>query len=286
MEELQRQLGLLGARIVADGLFGRKTEEAVLAFQASTGLYADGIVGGQTRDALAWALREHGAVLGVSRPEPCRRRMCGSTRTAHRDGYSSFRLRDDVATAYQAVRAEVVGRGGIITSSGGMRALGAKVSANRSATSMHYVGRALDLFVYSAKVDPATDPYVVVPDPDRERGWVVYARVEDGERMSLDAMTWERTLVPTEGVFINLTTLFRREGFEPIRARRSFWPPRSVNGQASGGTFSGSAGWSAARRRLATSYCASTSFARCRARRPGRTATPCGASTGSERSIA
>ena len=49
---------LLG--IDADGIFGRKTEAAVKAFQAANGLKVDGIVGKQT-----WA-----ALLGETQPEP------------------------------------------------------------------------------------------------------------------------------------------------------------------------------------------------------------------------
>lgn len=49
---------LLG--IDADGIFGKKTEAAVKAFQAANGLKVDGIVGKQT-----WA-----ALLGETQPEP------------------------------------------------------------------------------------------------------------------------------------------------------------------------------------------------------------------------
>lgn len=49
---------LLG--IEADGIFGKKTEAAVKAFQAANGLKVDGIVGRQT-----WA-----ALLGETQPEP------------------------------------------------------------------------------------------------------------------------------------------------------------------------------------------------------------------------
>ena len=58
VNEVKQVQNLLG--ITADGIFGRKTEAAVKAFQAANGLTADGIVGKQT-----WA-----ALLGETTPEP------------------------------------------------------------------------------------------------------------------------------------------------------------------------------------------------------------------------
>lgn len=49
---LQQLLADLGQRIAVDGIFGRGTRAAVLWFQRSRGLSADGVVGPQTRSAL------------------------------------------------------------------------------------------------------------------------------------------------------------------------------------------------------------------------------------------
>ena len=49
---LQEELNKHGADLVVDGIFGVKTEEAVKAFQKSMSLFADGIVGEKTWNAL------------------------------------------------------------------------------------------------------------------------------------------------------------------------------------------------------------------------------------------
>ena len=46
--ELQNLLNRDGAGIATDGIFGKDTLQAVLAYQAKNGLVADGIVGDQT----------------------------------------------------------------------------------------------------------------------------------------------------------------------------------------------------------------------------------------------
>lgn len=53
VKRLQVALNARGAVLVADGIFGRNTEEAVKAFQRNGGLVADGIVGTKTWAALA-----------------------------------------------------------------------------------------------------------------------------------------------------------------------------------------------------------------------------------------
>ena len=51
---IQERLNALGFKCGAtDGIFGKKTQSGVKAFQAAHGLVVDGIVGVKTRDALA-----------------------------------------------------------------------------------------------------------------------------------------------------------------------------------------------------------------------------------------
>ncbi|MFP3335301.1 peptidoglycan-binding domain-containing protein, partial [Pseudomonas sp. SIMBA_064] len=55
---LQRQLIAAGARIDADAIYGNATRNAVVAFQATHGLVADGIVGPKTWSTLSAGRRD------------------------------------------------------------------------------------------------------------------------------------------------------------------------------------------------------------------------------------
>lgn len=236
---LQENLALLGYRPgKADGVFGEKTEDAVILFQEAEGLYADGIAGPQTLQALDQALRDHVQEMqglgDSSEVAPERLPFVRVPADKYRDGYDRFFLREDVADAYQQVREQVVEAGGRLTSSGARRSLHARVSPSRSATSFHYTGRALDLHVGSGMESPARDPYVVCGDGDRR--WRVFARAPGGGTMELDALTYgnrKRTRKVT-GNFLDLTALFEQAGFARIRARKSFFE---------GGTWLGAEWW-------------------------------------------
>jgi LysM repeat protein len=60
---LQLQLERLGYDVAADGVFGPSTQAAVMAFQRSRGLPADGVVGLQTFRALAQAQTSRGGFV-------------------------------------------------------------------------------------------------------------------------------------------------------------------------------------------------------------------------------
>lgn len=55
VEALQTQLDALGYRLVTDGIFGKATRRAVVAFQLDTGIATDGVAGPQTLAALETA---------------------------------------------------------------------------------------------------------------------------------------------------------------------------------------------------------------------------------------
>lgn len=237
---LQENLAVLGYRPgPADGVFGEKTEDAVILFQEAEGLYADGIAGPQTLQALDEALRNHLLEmhgLGESSGEAAPQRLPFVRVPAdkYRDGYDRFFLREDAAAAYMQVREEVVEAGGRLTSSGARRALSARVSPSRSATSFHYTGRALDLHVGSGMESPARDPFVITRDGDRY--WRVFVRAPGGQVMDLEALTYgsRRRSRQARGKFLDLTALLEQAGFGRIRARKSFF---------NGGTWLGAEWW-------------------------------------------
>ncbi|MCP3689244.1 MAG: peptidoglycan-binding protein [Gammaproteobacteria bacterium] len=236
IQETLQQLGFHPGPI--DGIFGDKTENAVIQFQDESNLYSDGIVGQTTWKALHNALKIHleEQVQPVIADGHHAEKMewVRVPADSYRDGYDRFFLREDAAVAYTKVREVVVEAGGKLTSSGARRSLNANVSASRSATSFHYTGRALDLFVGSGMENRARDPFVVSSDGDRY--WRVFARAEGGDPMEIEAVTYgSRNRGKTiSGKFLDLTELFGKEGFQRIRARRSFFK---------GGTWLGAEWW-------------------------------------------
>ncbi|MEM9717303.1 MAG: peptidoglycan-binding protein [Pseudomonadota bacterium] len=242
-------------KLLVDGIFGPRTEAAVVSFQEYEGILADGIVGPQTMEALegAYARRqvelaspgslfdaEFDGVVSAERNDDVQQRipLVRVKMDAYGEGYGRITMRADAAAALEKVRETLHAHGAILTTSGGIRSLTANVSSNRSATSMHYVGRAVDLFVYSGMNNIDDDPYVIrprksAPTGDETRGtdryWTVYARCKKQGNLAKhqtfeDAVTYRnrKSGVETSGKFLNLTELFRLHGFSAIRARPSF----------------------------------------------------------------
>lgn len=240
---IQEMLNFIGTRVQAleggddyvplalDGDFGKRTEAAVIDFQSQHGLLADGIVGPITMRALEEEYRT--LAVGLVSPgadslaeDPERLTFERSPADPWGGGYSVVWLRSDVAQRYRAVLDIVRAAGGLLTSSGGRRDLHAPVSAGRSATSFHYTGRALDLFLYSGMVNPANDPYVVIRDTGNLHR--VYARCDEfhAEVRELSSVVTYRNRSATlraSGSFLDLTALFERHGFRRIAARPSFY---------------------------------------------------------------
>lgn len=237
VESVQRMLSELGFNPEGiDGIFGKKTEKAVIRFQESAGLYSDGIVGPVTMEALEQAYTA--LVLetmspGIESVDGHEERMqfvrCEADKLEGTEGYDRLYLRQDAAEAYNKVLDQVRQWGGKLTSSGGKRALNANLNSNRSATSFHYLGLALDLFVWSGMVKPEEDPYVIRVADLEARSFEVYVRCNsnDVEKVTLsDVVAYKdpglRNRLAVTGRFKNLTAEFHKHGFEPIPARLRF----------------------------------------------------------------
>jgi peptidoglycan hydrolase-like protein with peptidoglycan-binding domain len=282
IREVPGSNALIGEPLDQDGVFGPQTEAVVMDFQRDEGVLVDGVVGPRTmaaleaafarrqvelyspgadaasvfdKEAAAAAAAEEGALFAG---RIAFRRVAADRVPGYEEGYDSLQLRADVAERYEAVRKEVNAQGASLTSSGGIRSLTAVVSEGRSATSMHYLGRALDLYLYSGMVDPAKDPYVIeMPSAGREaldwraKGlalpaakavakalapperwhWIVWARCADpagGEERTIKRpITYKDRLgestAAVKGRFVNLTEVFERHGFRPIMPRMRFF---------------------------------------------------------------
>ncbi len=221
-----------------DSVFGANTEDAVLMFQEDVGLYTDGRVGPITLAALEKfygtkqiELTAPTLVAGDGHYE-----VVSGPADVYGEGYGRVRLRSDVMAAFRSVSDEVHRQGGLLTSSGGIRALSADVSANRSATSLHYSGRAHDLYIWGGMTDPDRDPYVVQRLGDRRYRVYARCRATRAAEGSLPASTTIDQIVTyqsrTKGIsvtdhFVDLTALFESNGFRPIRARQGFEPGKS-----------------------------------------------------------
>ena len=244
--ELQQALKKLGYNVgVVDGVFGPGTELQVEKFQEASELHPDGLVGKGT-------LREINEALDVAghsdlkfeigdHPEPQEHSpklkwvKVEADQVKGSQGYSYFRLREDAAEAYNALRSDVLALGGVITSAGAKRPLtDSKKMASRSSKSLHYTGLAFDMALDSGMNNPKKERFVIEEDGDR--GWNVWCRTEDEsvDIQKLTGYTYNNTRVIVEDRFFSFTELARKHGFEPIKCRRSF---------KNGGSYLGAEWW-------------------------------------------
>lgn len=234
VSDLQALLRTAGQAVDVDGVFGPGTEAAVEAFQTGRGLYADGVVGPAT-----WA------ALGVSPPAAAEWPAADPNRldvvdvdfaTEPGDSYARVRLRSDAAAAARSVVDALERQGAMASSSGGLRDLGATVGPNRSAVSLHYLGRAWDLWVGGAMSNPDRDTYLVTRDEGRT--WRVWARCSErhGALRVLEAVRAGRPAVSVEARVIDLTALMAEHGFRRISSRPASWSGIELDKSLHGGT--------------------------------------------------
>lgn len=150
-------------------------------------------------------------------------------------GFADFRVREDLVDSYKAILRQARALGGLVTSSGGLRDLHEPATAGRSRTSLHYTGRAIDLFIESG-MRTAHDPYAIVPTVDGARvTWTIWCEsvsphIEDDaydaslvKELELDCAIWKSgvgyTTIKRAGRFFSLTALCKASGWFPIPAR-------------------------------------------------------------------
>lgn len=150
-------------------------------------------------------------------------------------GFGDFRIREDFVDSYKRVLTRARALGGLVTSSGALRDLHEPATAGRSRTSLHYTGRAIDLYIESG-MRTSRDPYAVVPAVTGDRvTWTIWCESvspEPGDdafdpalivEQELEYAVWKAgtgfTLARRRGRFFSLTALFRSAGWQPIPAR-------------------------------------------------------------------
>ncbi len=130
--------------------------------------------------------------------------------------------------AYNYVEKTLNTYGTGISSSGSIRSLNASITAGRVSTSLHYLLRAIDLYVDSFMNNPNLDDYVCCYNGDRT--YTVHARKKtfdiDEKPITLENVaTYDNRKgidCKVTGYFVNLTELFLNAGFQNIRCRKSF----------------------------------------------------------------
>jgi peptidoglycan hydrolase-like protein with peptidoglycan-binding domain len=239
------------AALESNGLYDEKTEKVVSDFQASESIYSDGIVGPVTMRSLEKAYTNRTLELNSPGKDfteaTVKCKLDPVYCDKYQEGYERGFLRSDAAEAYKKVRAEALAQGAILTSSGMMRSLDAQVTASRSAVSCHYIGLALDLYIYSGMTDPDKDPYVVVRDGDLTHR--VWARCSDKWNFNKDkpaaiqlpadmeikgVITYKNrdaAKAPVvKGKFVDLTAVFQKHGFQRISCRKGFYAGDTMMG--------------------------------------------------------
>lgn len=156
--------------------------EAVCYFQEKNGLVADSIVGSNTLWELQYSFVMDSPKLALIRVK--------ADKINNIEGFGNFYLRQDLVSSYETIYNQVHNMGGVVTSSGSLRELSARVSQGRSAKSLHYTGLALDLSINSGFFSKNTDPYLISYHR-KDTFWRIWCRSEKGEEMELESVSWE-----------------------------------------------------------------------------------------------
>lgn len=188
--------------------------DKIKLFQKKNKLQSDGILGPQT----LWKLQYEPVIS--SKKLTFKKLKVDN----YKDSYNSFLVRSDVYENLSKIYKKIKYLNAIFPSSGGFRSLNAKVSKGRSATSFHYSGLAIDIYIWSALQDPQNDPLVLVLKGNR---FEVYLRTsnEKVRLKTLNVSIIKDKLIKTEvnDRFYSLTNLMKNYGFTGIDIYEKFF---------------------------------------------------------------
>lgn len=154
-------------------------------------------------------------------------------------GFNNFRVRTDLKDPYLSAYEQVKALGGVLTSSGGLRDLSAPVTPGRSRTSLHYTGRAIDLYIYTG-MQGAGDRYMVTRDggTDANPEWKVWCVSEGADPSSplydasliqegeIEYLVWKKgtgtVSAKRTARYFCLSDVLVRHGWQRIPARKDW----------------------------------------------------------------
>lgn len=221
-------------------VFDADTKKLVQQFQVEKGLVPDGLVGRKTLAMLNGVFTSAALSPKTLIVEPkkysfveCKADKYIDSATRKEAGFERLFLREDAAEAFEKAAEEIRSFGAIVTTAGGRRWFNAPVTAGRSSTSLHYTGLAFDLGTTSGMVHIDKDAYVV--QRVEERTYRVYARCDKEKATNKDfpkrktrikdcVTYFERVEGKTckADYFIDVTEIFEKHGFKPIKAHNGF----------------------------------------------------------------
>ncbi len=142
---------------------------------------------------------------------------------ARKVSYDEVHLRPQAALAFRKVLKTVLDHGGILTTSGSRRSVRASGSRTRSKTSLHMVGLAVDLGVYTA--GKPGGPLWITEEGDRR--WRVWVHAPDAPEVEITPVIIGLPRSQRQPVTVralDLTALLEEQGFSGIKARSWAYP--------------------------------------------------------------
>jgi hypothetical protein len=203
------------------GVFDYLTTEMAKIWQAEQRLTPDGLWGAKSWERGFHVARKKGRVVKLwPRVERVRLPLPGVEEYLKtKRSFDCVHLNPIPAAAFQRVIDEVQALGGFLTTSGSRRSIKARASKTRSRTSLHMVGRAVDLGVYSAGY-PGGPIFITEEEGRRWRVWVHCPAAPEVEIIPVLIGVPRVKRSPIKVRAVDLTALLEEQGFTGIKSRR------------------------------------------------------------------